>query len=85
MYFQYHLFCQHFPDNRGDDKRSLFQSIQWIVFAFEMAPLADNGREFKIALLRLSHKSVYFQYHLFCHHFPDNGGDNKRVLLQSIQ
>ena len=85
VYFQYHLNCQHFPDNKGDNKQSLFQSIQWIVFAFETAPLDDNGREFKVCLLRLSHKSVYFQYHLFCQHFPDNGGDNKHVLFQSIQ
>ena len=85
VYFHYHLNCQHFPDNKGDNKQSLFQSIQWIVFAFETAPLAHNGREFKIGLLRLSHKSVYFQYHLFCQHFPDNGGDNKRSLFKSIQ
>ena len=85
VYFQYHLNCQHFPDNGGDNKRSLFKSNQWIVFAFETAPLADNGREFKVGLLRLSHKSMYFQYHLFCQHFPDNGGDNKLFLFQSFQ
>ena len=85
VYFQYHIFCQHFPDNKGDNKQSLFQSIEWIVFAFETSLLDDNGREFKDGLLRLSHKSVYFQYHLFCQHFPDNGGDNKRLRFQSIQ
>ena len=85
VYFQHHLNWQHFPDTKGDNKRSLFKSIQWIVFAFETAPLDENGRESKVCLLRLSHKSVYFQYHLFCQHFPDNGGDNKRSLFQSIQ
>ena len=60
VYFQYHLLCQHFPDNKGDNKQSLFKSIKWIVFAFETAPLDDFGLEFKVGLLRLSHKSVYF-------------------------
>ena len=85
VYFQYHLNCQYSPDNKGDNKQSLFQSIKWIVFAFETAPLDDNGREFKDGLLRLSHKSVYFQYPLICQHFPDKTGDNKRSLFQSIQ
>ena len=85
VYFQYHLNCQHFSENKGDNKRSLFKSIQWIVFAFETAPLDNNGRESKVCLLRLSHKSVYFQYDLFCQHFPDNGGHNERLLFQSIQ
>ena len=78
VYFHCHLNCQHFPDNKGDNKQSLFQSIQWIVFALQMVPLNDNGRDNKLGLIPSSDKNVYFQYHLNCQHFPDNKGDNKR-------
>ena len=60
LYFQYNLNCHHFPDNKGDNKRSLFKSIQWIVFAFETALLDDNAGEFRVCLLLLSHETVYF-------------------------
>ena len=85
VYFHYHLNCQHFPDNKGDNKQSLSQSIKWIVFAFEMVPLNDTGRDNKLGLIPSSDKNVYFQYHLNCQRFPDNKGDNKQSLFQSIQ
>ena len=51
VYFEHQLNCQYFPDNKGDNKQSLFQSIQWIVFAFETALLDDNAGELKVGLL----------------------------------
>ena len=55
VYFQCQLYCQHFPDIGSDNKRSLLSSIQLIVFASEVFRFVDNGVEFKLAFLALSH------------------------------
>ena len=77
VYFQYHLNCQYFADNKGDNKFLPIQCTQAIVFVSEMAHFDDNRQEFEHGLPRLSHWKVYFQYHLKYQHLAHNEVDNR--------
>ena len=48
VYFQYHLNCQHFPDNEGDNEFSLIKANQKIVFPSEIVGLVEKIQEFKL-------------------------------------
>ena len=76
-YIKYHLKCQEFTDNGGDNKLSLMQSIPKIVFAAEMGHFDEDWLDFNLGLLPLNLRMAYIQYHLKCQNFTDNGGDNK--------
>ena len=52
-YIQYHLKCQDFTDNRGDNKRCFMQSIPKIVFAAEMGHFDEDWLDFNLGLLLL--------------------------------
>ena len=53
-----------------------------MVFATEMVHFDANEQEFKLALLLSIQLMFYFQYHLICQHFLDNGGDIKLLLIE---
>ena len=50
-YIQYHLKCQEFTDNGGDNKLSLMQSIPKIVFVAEMGHFDEEWWDFNLGLL----------------------------------
>ena len=50
-------------------------------FATEKDHFDPNEQEFKLALLLSIQLMFYFQYHLICKHFLDNGGDIKFLLF----
>ena len=77
VYFQYHLNCQYITDNGGDNEISQKISVQWIVFASEIIRLDEVERIWDLFLPQLAEYMVYFQYHLNCQYFTDNGGDNE--------
>ena len=76
-YIQYHLKCQDFPYNGGDNKLCFMQSIPKIVFATEMGHFDEDWLDLNLCLLPLSLRMAYIQYHLKCQDFTDNRGDNK--------
>ena len=50
-YIQYHLKCQDFTDNGGDNKLSLMQSIPKIVFAAEIGHFDEDWWDFNLGFL----------------------------------
>ena len=81
----YHFKCQEITDKEGDNELWLFQWNQMVVFATEMGKLDDKGLDFMHGFLLLDSQMVNIHYHLKCHYITDNAGDNKLLLIQSIQ
>ena len=81
----YHLKCQDITDNWSDNKLSMIQSIQMVVFAIEMGYLDDKGLDFMHGFLSLDSQMVNIHYHQKCQDNADSAGDNKVSLIQYIK
>ena len=53
------------------------QSIEKIVLATEIVHSDKEWFDLNLGLLPLSLRMAYIQYHMKCHNFTDNGGNNK--------